>query len=59
MKMVPKRKLRLKHIRLYQNRSIETAQVIEHLIDLAKEMREADARGHYTSGSSLETSSRL
>lgn len=34
-----------KNIRLYQNRSIETAQVIEHLIDLAKEMRQADARG--------------
>ncbi len=29
----------------YQNRAIETAQVIEELIQLAKEMREADARG--------------
>jgi type I restriction enzyme R subunit len=32
-------------IRKYQNRAIETAQVIEELIGLAKEMREADARG--------------
>src|SRR5690606_22829192 len=32
-------------IRKYQNRAIETAQVIEELIQLAKEMREADARG--------------
>ena len=29
----------------YQNRAIETAQVIEELIGLAKEMREADRRG--------------
>jgi type I restriction enzyme R subunit len=29
----------------YQNRAIETAQVIEELIRLAKEMREANARG--------------
>jgi type I restriction enzyme R subunit len=29
----------------YQNRAIEAAQVIEELIELAKEMREADRRG--------------
>jgi type I restriction enzyme R subunit len=32
-------------IRRYQNRAIEAAQVIEQLIELAKEMREADRRG--------------
>ena len=32
-------------LRQYQNRAIETAQVIEELIALAKEMRDADARG--------------
>jgi len=32
-------------IRRYQNRAIEAAQVIEELIKLAKEMREASARG--------------
>ena len=32
-------------IRKYQNRAIETAQVLEMLIDLAKDMREAEARG--------------
>jgi type I restriction enzyme R subunit len=32
-------------IRRYQNRSIESAAVIEELIDLAREMREADKRG--------------
>lgn len=32
-------------IRKYQNRAIETAQVIEELIGLAKDMREANARG--------------
>ena len=32
-------------VRRYQNRAIETAQVIEELIALAKEMREANARG--------------
>ena len=32
-------------LRRYQNRSIEAAQVIEELIDLAKKMREANARG--------------
>jgi type I restriction enzyme R subunit len=32
-------------IRKYQNRSIESAIVIEHLIDLAKEMRDAYKRG--------------
>ena len=32
-------------VRKYQNRAIETAQVIEELILLAKEMREANARG--------------
>ena len=34
-----------KSILRYQNRAIETAQVIEELIALAKELREADARG--------------
>ena len=32
-------------IRKYQNRTIEAAQVINNLIDLAKEMREANRRG--------------
>jgi type I restriction enzyme R subunit len=32
-------------IRKYQNRAIEAAQVIEELIELAREMREADQRG--------------
>ncbi|MDZ7386866.1 MAG: type I restriction endonuclease subunit R, partial [candidate division KSB1 bacterium] len=32
-------------LRSYQNRAIEAAQVIEELIHLAREMREADARG--------------
>lgn len=32
-------------IRRYQNRAIETAQVIEELISLAKDLREADRRG--------------
>lgn len=32
-------------IRRYQNRSIETAQVIAHLVELAKEMRAAHRRG--------------
>jgi type I restriction enzyme R subunit len=32
-------------IRRYQNRAIEAAQVIEELIQLAKEMRQANARG--------------
>lgn len=32
-------------IRQYQNRAIETAQVIEELIGLAKDIREADRRG--------------
>ncbi len=34
-----------KTIRRYQNRAIEAAQVIEELIGLAREMREASARG--------------
>jgi type I restriction enzyme R subunit len=32
-------------IKKYQNRAIETAQVIEELIELAKDLREADRRG--------------
>jgi len=32
-------------VRKYQNRAIETAQVIEELIQLAKQMRDANARG--------------
>ncbi len=32
-------------LRRYQNRAIEAAQVIGELIQLAKEMREANARG--------------
>ena len=34
-----------KSVRRYQNRAIEAAQVIEELIELAKEMREAHKRG--------------
>jgi type I restriction enzyme, R subunit len=34
-----------KAIRAYQNRAIETAQIIEELIELAKQMREANRRG--------------
>ncbi len=34
-----------KAVRAYQKRAIETAQVIEQLIELAREMREADRRG--------------
>ena len=34
-----------KTIKLYQNRSIETAEVIAKLIELAREMREAHKRG--------------
>ena len=32
-------------IRKYQNRAIETAQILQELIDLARQMREADKRG--------------
>ena len=32
-------------LRRYQNRAVEAAQVIEELIELARELREADARG--------------
>lgn len=32
-------------IRKYNNKAIETAELINHLIDLAKQMREANARG--------------
>jgi type I restriction enzyme, R subunit len=35
----------VKSILAYQNRAIETAQIIEELIQLAKEMREAEKRG--------------
>ena len=35
----------IESIRKYQNRSIETAQVIQELIDLAKAMREANRQG--------------
>ena len=38
-------KLLEKTLRRYQNRAIEAAQVIEELIELAKDMREASARG--------------
>ena len=34
-----------KSLRAYQNRAIETAQVIEELIQLAKDMRQAQQRG--------------
>jgi type I restriction enzyme R subunit len=37
--------LLLSSIRKYQNRAIEAAQVIEELIALAREMREAAGRG--------------
>ena len=33
------------HYIRYQNRAIEAAQVIEELIQLARDMREADSRG--------------
>jgi type I restriction enzyme R subunit len=36
-----------KAIRKYENRAIETAQIIQELIDLAKEMREASRRGEH------------
>ena len=39
------RELLERAIRRYQNRAIETAQVIEELIALAKDMRAANARG--------------
>ncbi len=42
-------------IRKYQNRSIETAQVIAELIELAKEMREAQKRGEQLGLSEDET----
>jgi type I restriction enzyme R subunit len=42
-----------KAIRRYQSRAIETAQVIDELIELAKQMRAAEARGE-TLGLSLE-----
>ena len=32
-------------IRRYQNRTVKAAQVVEELIQLARELREADARG--------------
>ena len=35
-------------VRAYQNRTIETAQIIEQLIEIAKEMRDADQRGEDT-----------
>ena len=38
--------MREQTLRRYQNRAIEAAQVIEELIRLAREMREASARGH-------------
>ncbi len=41
-------------IRRYQNRAIETAQVIEELIALAKDIREANARGESMSLSEEE-----
>lgn len=41
-------------VRKYQNRAIETAQVIEELIALAREMREANARGEQLGLSSDE-----
>ncbi len=34
-----------KSIRAYQNRAIESAQIIEELIELARRMREANRRG--------------
>ena len=34
-----------KSVRRYQNRAIEAAQVIQELIDLARDMREANRRG--------------
>ena len=43
-----------KSIRRYQNRAIEAAQIIEELIELAKEMREAGRRGEKLNLSSDE-----
>jgi type I restriction enzyme R subunit len=43
-----------KSIRRYQNRAIEAAQIIEELIELAKEMREAERRGEKLNLSSDE-----
>jgi len=43
-----------KSVRRYQNRAIEAAQVIEELIELAREMREADRRGEELSLTSDE-----
>lgn len=43
-----------KSVRAYQNRAIETAQIIDELIQLAKEMREADRRGEQTGLSTEE-----
>lgn len=37
-----------KSVRLYQSRAIETAQIIERLIELAKHLRAADQRGENT-----------
>ena len=42
-------------IRRYQNRSIEAAQVIEELIELAREMRAANERGEHLGLSEEET----
>lgn len=44
-----------KTIRKYQNRSLEAAQIIQELIDLAKDMREADRRGEDLGLSDEET----
>lgn len=43
-----------KSVRAYQNRAIEAAQVIEELIALAKDMREASKRGEYLGLSDYE-----
>jgi len=43
-----------KTIRAYQNRAIETAQVIEELIQLAKDMRQANQRGENLGLSEVE-----
>jgi type I restriction enzyme R subunit len=44
-----------KAVRAYQNRSVETAKVIEELIGLAKDMREAQGRGEKLGLSEDET----
>ncbi len=43
-----------KSIGRYQNRAIETAQVIEELIALARDMRQAEQRGEGKTGGGIK-----